>query len=177
VVSRHVSKVIEISKYNTNGGMILTQPLVVFYSRTGSTKKVGELIAQKLNCETEEIIDNKNRSGFIGLAGGVINPSGPTTIRMIKKNPRDYDIVIIGTPIWWYSLAPAVKTYLEKYRFGKVAFFFTCEADKKNTAFEDMGNISGVTPVATLRIDKRDKKDLDNSKKIDEFVDQIITSM
>ena len=155
----------------------MTRPLVVFYSRTGSTKKVGESIARKLNCETEEIIDNKNRSGLIGLAGGVINPRGPTTIRMIKKNPRDYDIVIIGTPIWWYSLAPAVKTYLEKYRLRKVAFFFTCEADKKNTAFEDMGNICGVKPVGTLRIDKRDKKDLDNSKKIDEFVDQIKTFM
>ena len=149
------------------------QPLVVFYSRTGNTKKVGELIARELNCTTEEIIDNKNRAGLIGLAGGVVNPRGSTKIIKMKKKPIDYDIVIIGTPIWWYSLAPAVKTYLEEYKPKKVAFFFTCEVDKKNTAFEDMENICGVKPVATLRIDKKDKKDLENSEKVKEFVNYL----
>ena len=45
-----------------------TPPLVVFYSRTGNTKKVGELIAQKLNCNTEE---TATKISGIGTSSGL----------------------------------------------------------------------------------------------------------
>jgi flavodoxin len=35
-------------------------PLVVFYSRTGTTKKVGEALADLLQCDSEELIDTRN---------------------------------------------------------------------------------------------------------------------
>ena len=40
--------------------------LVVFYSRTGTTKKVGENIAKILKCDSEEIFDTKDRMGVVG---------------------------------------------------------------------------------------------------------------
>ena len=141
---------------------------MVYYSRTGNTKKVGELIAQKLNCNTEEIVDNKNRKGTLRLIGAIIKPKAPTTIQDMS-DPKD-NLVIIGTPIWWYTHTPAVKTYLEKYKTKKVAFFFTCGVDKKITAFEDMEKICSVKPIATLRIDIKDMEDLENSEKVNEFV-------
>jgi len=146
----------------------MTQPLVVFYSRTGNTKKVGELIAQKLNCNAEEIIDKKNRKGALRLVEAVINPRAPTKIQDMN-DPKD-NLVIIGTPIWWYTQTPAVKAYLEKYKPKKVAYFFTCSVDNKITAFEDMEETCGLKPIATLRIDKEDMKDLENSEKVNEFV-------
>jgi len=111
----------------------------------------------------------------MGYVGGVINPRGSTTIEKMKNKPGDYDLVIIGTPIWWYSLAPAVKTYLEKYKPKRVAFFYTCAVDNKITAFKDMEKICGKKPVASLRIDKTDMKDLENLEKVNEFVNRIST--
>jgi len=40
--------------------------LILFYSRTGTTKKVANLISENLNCDNEEIFDTKNRKGFFG---------------------------------------------------------------------------------------------------------------
>ncbi|HYC20302.1 MAG TPA: hypothetical protein VEF35_06785 [Candidatus Bathyarchaeia archaeon] len=37
--------------------------LVVFYLRTGSTKRLGEALAQLLECHSEELVDTKKRSG------------------------------------------------------------------------------------------------------------------
>ncbi|KKQ30010.1 MAG: Flavodoxin, FldA [Candidatus Shapirobacteria bacterium GW2011_GWF2_37_20] len=75
--------------------------LVVFYSRTGNTRRMGELIAQKLHADIDEIIDQKSRSGIIGwiLSGRDAMKEYLTKITF-TKNPADYDLVIVGTPIW-----------------------------------------------------------------------------
>ena len=45
--------------------------MVAYYSRSGNTKFVAEKIADKLNAETCEVIDKKNRKGkLIFLTGG-----------------------------------------------------------------------------------------------------------
>ena len=36
--------------------------LVVFYSRTGATKLVGESLAEMLDCDSEELFDTKNEA-------------------------------------------------------------------------------------------------------------------
>ncbi|MDY6965570.1 MAG: hypothetical protein SVM80_06305 [Halobacteriota archaeon] len=37
---------------------------LVYYSRTGTTKKVADAISDIINCDIEEIVDTKDRSGF-----------------------------------------------------------------------------------------------------------------
>jgi hypothetical protein len=44
------------------------KPLVVFYSRTGTTKKVASVISDNLNGTLEEIVDTVDRSGISGYA-------------------------------------------------------------------------------------------------------------
>jgi hypothetical protein len=41
--------------------------LVVYYSRNGNSKFIAQKIAEKLGADTEEIIDKKNRRGWIGF--------------------------------------------------------------------------------------------------------------
>ncbi|MBE3088681.1 MAG: flavodoxin family protein, partial [Actinobacteria bacterium] len=41
--------------------------LVVYYSRTGTTRKVAEYITKQLGADMEEIIDMKKRSGIWGF--------------------------------------------------------------------------------------------------------------
>ena len=40
--------------------------LVVYYSRTGRTRAVGEALAQALGCEMEEIVEPRGRTGIFG---------------------------------------------------------------------------------------------------------------
>ena len=44
--------------------------LVVYYSRTGVTKKVAEAISQMLGADIEEIIDRRDRRGPKGFFTG-----------------------------------------------------------------------------------------------------------
>ena len=103
--------------------------LVVYYSRTGNAKFVAETIAAELGSDLEEIVDLKKRDGKLGyLSGGSDAARGKETkIAETKRSPAEYDLIIVGTPVWAGKLTPAIRTYLGKNDLSgkKVAVFFT----------------------------------------------------
>ena len=90
--------------------------LVVFYSYTGHTKMIAESIQRKLNCDILEIKPVKQYStDYQTVVDEEQNNSsvGKTPdIQKIDKNLNDYDEIIIGTPVWWYTIAPVIRTFL-----------------------------------------------------------------
>jgi len=137
--------------------------LLVFYSRTGNTKKIAESISTEMNCEYEEIIDTKKRKGFIiGFvkSGFAATREKLTVIKETQKDPNLYDVVILGTPIWNKRMTPAIRTYIteNKNRFKSVAFFCTLGGKGGPETFESMTELCEKTPVSTLAITKKEIK-------------------
>lgn len=153
--------------------------LVVFYSRTGNTKIVADKISKILNADIEEIIDKKNRKGILGwLRSGRDSTLKKTAEIEFWKNPIDYDLVIIGTPIWAFSMAPAIRTYLSENKFNKIAFFSTSGGSEGEKIFKEMEKIS-EEPIATLSLLTKnwpaeiDLEKEENSEKIEEFCNKV----
>jgi flavodoxin len=132
--------------------------LVVYYSRTGNTKKAALQISRELRAQTDEIIDLKDRKmKIVGwLVSGRDASKGSLTEIKCKKDPSKFDLVIVGTPIWAWTLTPAIRTYLAIKKFKKVAFFCTCGGDS-GKAFVEMQRLS-KKPVATLVLSEKDLK-------------------
>lgn len=90
--------------------------LVVFYSYTGHTKMIAESIQRKLNCDILEIKPVKPYStDYQTVVDEEQNNSsaGKTPdIQKVDKKLNDYDEIIIGTPVWWYTIAPVIRTFL-----------------------------------------------------------------
>lgn len=107
--------------------------LVVYYSRTGTTRNVGKAIAETLDCDTEEIFDMKKRTGVLGWIRAGKDAKKLTNIKEVTKDPAQYDVVVLGSPTWNNTFVPAIRTYISQYkdRFKKVAFF--CTQDGKET--------------------------------------------
>jgi flavodoxin len=145
--------------------------LVVYYSRTGTTKKVGQEIAKQLKADEEEIFDVKNRGGLLGWlrSGKEAQKKQLPEIKPAKKNPSNYDLVVIGTPVWAWTLSSPVRTYLSSNKFKKVAYFCTCGGDP-GKAFEEIDNTAGKKAIATLVISEKEIKDNSYPKKVKEFV-------
>lgn len=130
--------------------------LVVYYSRTGVTKKIAETIAQNVKCDIEEIIDTVGRKGFWGIIKSSFEAlkGKPSVIKETNRDVLAYDVVAIGTPVWAGRMSCAIRAYLEKNKgkFRKVVFFSTQKGDGKDTIFEDMENICGTKPLSTMKI-------------------------
>jgi flavodoxin len=103
--------------------------LVIYYTRTGNAKFIAETIAAELGADIEEVIDLKNRQGKLSFisAGRDAMRAKETEIAQTKRTPTNYDLIIIGQPIWAGSPTPAIRTYLNKNDLSgkKVTLFFS----------------------------------------------------
>jgi flavodoxin len=153
------------------------QALVVYYSRTGHTRKVGEELARDLGCDAEEILDTANRAGPVGWLMSGREGSGRklATLKPIKKDPASYDIVVIGTPVWAANMSSPVRTYIteNKAKFRNVAFFCTEGSTGSEKTFAEMEEVTGKKPKATLTITTADLRSGSDANKVKQFAGDI----
>jgi len=146
--------------------------LVAYYSKTGNTRRLAEAIAKELCCDIDEIHDKRYRSGLIGWFSGNRDAfrKFPTDIEF-KIDPAEYDLVIIGTPIWAFCITPAIRTYFTRNieKLNNVAFFLSSRGLGIKRAFKDMEALS-KTPVATFELHSSGiGKDINVEKNIDQI--------
>lgn len=148
--------------------------LVVYYTRTGKTKFVAEAIAAQLGADIEEIVDLKKREGKIGwiMSGKDASRKSLTEIAPTKKAPADYDLVVIGTPIWAWSPTPAIRTYLSQNNNlsgKKVALFYTFDSDMKQGGEKTKALLTNATVVGELPLANPSGKKEETEMKIVEW--------
>lgn len=136
--------------------MSASKTLVVFYSRSGTTRRVAEALSRALACDLEEIIEPRSRTGFLGYMRSLLEArrKRPSVIAPGKHNVSSYDLVVIGTPVWAWSLSSPVRAYLtaKASQLPAVAFFCTLGGKGSERAFAQMTSIVGKKPRAVCAI-------------------------
>ena len=107
--------------------------LVAYFSASGVTKKVAEMIAKAADCDLYEVtpkvpyttadlnwMDKKSRSS-VEMSDKTIRPE----IAGADLDVSVYDEILIGFPIWWYVAPTIINTFLESHDFtGKKIILF-----------------------------------------------------
>ena len=109
--------------------------LVAFFSASGTTRKIAEMIAQAAEADLYEIMpkqpyskadlnwmDKKSRSS-VEMNDKKFRPEITDMDVQIDK----YDEILLEFPIWWYVAPTIINTFLEKYDFSgkKIVLFAT----------------------------------------------------
>lgn len=129
--------------------------LLVYYSRTWTTRKVAEYIQQLINCDVEEIIDKKQRSGILWYiwAGRDAALKKNTEIEKTKFKNWHYDTLIIGTPVRDFAISPAIRTYIQENKTNfpsKIIFYCTTWNSWEREAFQEMIYVCSKIPIWTI---------------------------
>lgn len=70
-------------------------------------------------------------------------------IRPLAVDLADYDVIAVGTPTWWYTMAPAVKTFLESHDWaGKTVIPFQTHGGWPGHTLKDMKQACAGAAVA-----------------------------
>lgn len=151
--------------------------LVVYYSRSGSTQRVAQTLAKNLAADLEEIIDLTPRSGAGGWlrAGRDATLKRDTPIQALQTLPDDYELVVVGTPVWSFNVTPAIRTFLHEYgpRCRRVAFFCVMGGSGENRTFRTMTELAGKQPLATLAMRESQAQAIWFSEPLKKFADKL----
>ena len=99
----------------------------------------------------------------------VIDIGAPT------KNPSDYDLIILGTPVWAHNMCSPLRSYIaaQKERFRAVAVLCTQGGSGANKVIGDVAKLCGRTPVASLVLNEGEIKNRQYSAKLDGFIESV----
>lgn len=133
--------------------------LVVYYSRTNTTRKLAEKIAGEINADIEEIKPKVNYQGKIGYVRGGKDAMSEKIIDLeeLKYHPEDYDVVYIGGPVWASKAANPLISYLNQNSFRNVKLFLTAGKSGFESSFKQMEKYS-TKPLKTLALTTKEVK-------------------
>ncbi len=158
--------------------------LIVFYSRKGATRRLAHRLAESFaghDCCIEQIIDLNDRSGPIGFLKSGYDSlfRRLTRIESPTEYPSDYDLVLIGTPVWTGALTPAIRTYLSQFgRSSKnVAYFCTFGLAGYKKAFRGLRKFFKLEPIAELALKGRQVRFGQFTDQVNEFAAKITSAL
>ena len=136
-------------------------PLIAYYSRSGTSQIVAETLKEQLSCKVECIHSTKNRQGFLGVLTCVFDQllNRDDILQPLEENPNNYNPVILVSPVWIGKLASPARTFIKQTRLdGKDIYLMLTyngrlTGDKEKAVAEEItaqgGILKGIYKIIT----------------------------
>jgi len=118
----------------------MKKSLVIYYSFEGNTRLMAENMAQSIDADLlplvpEKEMESKGFSKYLWGGSQVMMKQKPA-LMPFQVNPLDYDLILIGTPVWAWTFSPPVATLFQKVNFtNKHIALFTCHGGQNGKTF------------------------------------------
>ena len=118
-----------------------TKVTVIYFSATGTTKKVAVSLSEALKSDLIEIIPkekySRNDLNYNDASSRVSKEHNDSNSRPAIENIIDvskYDTIYLGYPIWWSDAPKIIYSFLDKYNLkNKKLFLFSTSASSNMT--------------------------------------------
>ena len=133
--------------------------LIVYYSwSNGNTERIAKKLQSIAGGDLLKIDTAVSYSGsyneVVDQGQREVNRGYEPQLKPISVNIADYDVIAVGTPTWWYTMAPAVNTFLYKNSFaGKTVVPFMTNGGWPGHVIKDMKNAcTGADVVCDMQV-------------------------
>lgn len=153
--------------------------IVIYYSWGGNTKSIAEKIARELNCGAARIYTvvpyEGDYNSIVDRGADEVKRGYEPEIKPLGIDLSDYDTVMLGTPVWWYTFAPAVKTFLSHNDLtGKKIYTFATNGGWIGHTLKDVKSAcpgADVKPGIDIRFDDHTQRTSD--KEVEKWIKNI----
>lgn len=118
--------------------------LVVYYSQAyGNTEKIALKLAKETGADVAKLDTvvpyPTDQSVVISQGQREVESGFKPEIHPIVYNIDDYDVIAVGTPTWWYTMASPVLTFIHDNNFENKTFIpFMTHAGWPGKVIKDM---------------------------------------
>ncbi len=147
--------------------------LVVYFSKTGHTHQVAKVLASKLQADLDQITEVKPQSmPMVWLKSTRQAMQQKTCDISFQKWPQEYDLVILGGPVWAWNLIAPLRAYLTQTasQIKQFAFFVTYGGQAGKT-WEQVAEFK--QPLATMAIVDKQVKQNDFEPDLNDFIHKL----
>lgn len=133
--------------------------VVIYYSQAcGNTRKLAEMIGLKTGadlCEIKTVEDyGTDYNAVMVKARDEVNSGILPELKPLSVNLDDYDTVILGTPTWWYTMAPAMRSFLRSTDLsGKRVYAYQTHGGQPGSALKDMRRLSKGNNISDFEVE------------------------
>jgi len=156
--------------------------IIVYYGYGSHTREIAERIKEKLECDILEIKPKVPYSTDYDLVVSETEENLQTReireIEDINMNLDNYDKIILGTPVWWYTITPPIRTFLTKYDLsGKIVIPYATNAGWLGSTFDEIkelctGNVQNEMSIK-FTTDHSENKLVTSDKEIEDWINKI----
>ena len=122
----------------------LGKVLVVYYSLSGHTKDIAKQIAEKTKAdlyEIETVEKYSSPSVYMKSKQELTSKNYPELKNDVLPDISSYDTIFVGGPVWWYTMAPALYSFLSKVDFAnKSVVPFSTQGSNFGSFFKDFND-------------------------------------
>lgn len=133
--------------------------LIVYYSWScGNTERIAKTLQGVAGGELLKIDTAVPYSGsyndVVEQGQREVHQGYEPELKPVGVDIADYDVIAVGTPTWWYTMAPAVKTFLHRNDFaGKTVVPFMTNGGWPGHVIKDMESIcSGAEFACEMQV-------------------------
>lgn len=129
---------------------------VVYFTRTGTSKRIAEKIANKLSCDIIEITDDINWKGIIGfIKGGYYASKNKDVDIKMSKKIETFDELVVVSPLWAGNVVPAIKVFLKSTPIDRVNLVITSNGSiiKNRSGYKSVSDIVKSRNIEDATID------------------------
>ena len=156
--------------------------IIIYYGYGKHTRMIAERIKDELKCDILEIKPKVPYSNdyqtVVDETTDNLETKETPEIEDIKTNLDDYDRVILGTPVWWYTITPPIRTFLSKYDLsGKRVYPFATNAGWLCSTFEEIKELCNGIVENEMSIkfttDHSENKLVTSNKEIEDWIQSL----
>lgn len=96
--------------------------LIVYYSRSGSTRHIANMLAEKLDADLFELETIHtypiSQNDIDAAVNRELEKGELPALKALPDNLSGYDLIVSGGPVWMYTVATPVMQFLSKTDFG-----------------------------------------------------------
>lgn len=152
--------------------------LVVYYSYSGNTKQVVDMIKEKKNFDVLEI---KPVNAYCDDYQKVVDDEEAKMdmneiieIKDVNVNLDYYDRILLGTGVWWYKITPAIRSFLNKYDLkDKVIVPFITNGGWLGDALDDVKRYAKESNIKDAITIKFNGNTLDDYNALNNFINNL----
>ena len=153
--------------------------IVIFYSFGGNTRRIAEKIHNAIGADVAEIQTVTPYTGsyndVVDQGQREVNKGYCPKIKPVDVDLAQYDTVILGAPVWWYTFAPAMHTFLKNTDLsGKTIYPFATNGGWIGHTFEDFAKACPDASVkAGLNVRFNEADQITSDSEVEQWIGRI----